>query len=235
MLLRTNAFCTLLQFLKLPNTLDGELFRCSSLAKFFDCLKFPQIRRSPRVHLHRSGKSRFSERSANSSYDPTLGRNDRVYSDFVHSVVKSGSFIIIRTTPRVNLTFFCVYKNNLSLNPVLDARRSNQHVTVPPKFPMAMPFRVLNLWLESQMRAKRPRLTLLLVMIIMFFAAWACLVGSSLVLFETSSHLALLTRLGRSPKGFVTLRSESCFRRRSARRRPASQMWRSPAEFATDH
>ena len=32
---------------------------------------------------------------------------------------------------------FCVYKKNLSLRIILDARRSNQHCRVPPKFPMA--------------------------------------------------------------------------------------------------
>ena len=52
--------------------------------------------------------------SANIYFDPLLGHNDRVCSDFVCSLVKSGSFTFLLDS-KCQSGIFCVYKKNLSL------------------------------------------------------------------------------------------------------------------------
>ena len=61
--------------------------------------------------------------------------NDRVCSDFVCSLVKSGSFTFFLDSKCLS-GIFCVYKESLSLRLILDARRSSQLFWVPPKVPM---------------------------------------------------------------------------------------------------
>ena len=58
----------------------------------------------------------------------------------------------------------CVFKKNLSLRLILDARRSNPHFRVPPKFPIATGdfSRVSNFLLGIRKRVKRLRFTSLL-------------------------------------------------------------------------
>ena len=69
---------------------------------------------------------------SNIYYDPLLGHNDRVCSDFVCPLVKSGSLsFLLDSTCQSGI--FCVYKKNLSLRLILDARRSNQHFRASPK------------------------------------------------------------------------------------------------------
>ena len=75
------------------------------------------------------------EGPANICCDP-IWAHDGVYSDFVCSFVKSGSFTFLFDSKRQS-GLLCVYKKNLSLRLILDARRLNQHFKVPPKFPAA--------------------------------------------------------------------------------------------------
>ena len=69
--------------------------------------------------------------------DPILGLNDRVCSDFVFFfLVRSGSFTFLLDS-KCQCGLYCVYKKKLSLSLIFDARRSNQHMKVPPTFPLA--------------------------------------------------------------------------------------------------
>ena len=72
----------------------------------------------------------------NMCYDPVLGHNGRVCSDFGCSLVRSGSFTFLFKT-QCQSGLFCVYKKNLSLRLILDTRRSNQRFRVPLQFSIA--------------------------------------------------------------------------------------------------
>ena len=70
---------------------------------------------------------------SNIYYDPLLSHNDWVCSALSSKVVPS-RFLL---ESKCQSGLFCVCRKNLSLRLVLDARRSNQHCRVPPKFSMA--------------------------------------------------------------------------------------------------
>ena len=99
------------------------------------------------------------EGSANIHYDRILGHNELACSDCVGSLVKSGALTFLPDSKCPSGILY-VCKKNLSLRLILDARRSNQHFRVPPKFTMATGdvCRVSNFMWRIRMRVKAPAL-----------------------------------------------------------------------------
>ena len=74
---------------------------------------------------------------SNIYYDPLLGHNDRVCSDFLLSRQKWFLHVLARIHQMSVWTLFVSSRRTCLLRLILDARRSNQHVRVPPKFRLA--------------------------------------------------------------------------------------------------
>ena len=117
-------------------------------------------------------------------YDPLLGHNDRVCSNFVFcwsKVVLSRSCM----NPNVSLESLVSTRRTCPCVLFLDVRRSNQHFRVPP-WQLGILSRVSNLSMGIRIDVKRLRFTSLVVTFRMHFISWVFPNGFDLIFcFET--------------------------------------------------
>ena len=90
---------------------------------------------SQKTEDHRESVAREGFLS-NIYYDPLLGHNDQVCSDFVGFLARNDSFTYLLDS-KCQSGIFCAYKKNLSLRLIWDTRRSNQHFRIHFDFSMA--------------------------------------------------------------------------------------------------